>query len=75
MKQLTERPIPTDWRYFDIASTDALRDQKVTRRDFAPASFRHPRPMKARTSTKLLIAVIGIAVFATVGVLAGFIER
>ncbi len=29
----------------------------------------------ARTTTKLLIAVIGIAVFATVGVLAGFIER
>ncbi len=73
--KLTDRPTPTDWRYFDIASTDALRDQKVTRGQFAPASFRHPRPMKARTSTKLLIAVIGIAVFATVGVLAGFIER
>lgn len=66
---------PTNWRVYDIASTDALRDQKVTRANFAPASFRHPRPMKARTSTKLLIAVIGIAVFATVGVLAGFIER
>ncbi len=52
-----------------------LRSQIVTPRQFAPASFRHPRPMKARTSTKLLIAVIGIAVFATVGVLAGFIER
>ncbi len=53
-----------------------LKSQIVSPRDFAPASFRHPRPMtRARTSTKLLIAVIGIAVFAAVGVLAGFIER
>ncbi len=29
----------------------------------------------ARTSTKLLIAVIGIAVFVAFGVYAGFIER
>ncbi len=60
----------------DYATKHYLRHQVVTPRgQFAPASFRHPRPMKARTSTKLLIAVIGIAVFATVGVLAGFIER
>ncbi len=52
-----------------------LQSQVVSPRQFAPASFRHPQPMKARTTTKLLIAVIGIAVFATVGVLAGFIER
>ncbi len=75
MKSLTECPTPTDWRYFDIASTDALRDQKVTRAQFAPAFFRHPRPMKARTTTKLLIAVIGIAVFVAFGIQAGFIER
>ncbi len=75
MKPYNTRPANTDWRYFDIASTDALRDQKIMRGHFAPASFRHPQPMKARTTTKLLIAVIGIAVFAAVGVLAGFIER
>ncbi len=64
---------PTPWRYTDLRRhSDAGQFRKYvefeafTRRD----SLKRPR-----TTTKLLIAVIGIAVFATVGILAGFIER
>ncbi len=60
--------VQTPWTYYQ---------QRVYPKMIAPQSWLNRRSLQqpARATTKLLIAVIGIAVFAAVGVLAGFIER
>ncbi len=56
----------TNWTIYKSQVTYQAPERWIERR-----SLQH----RAHAITKLLIAVIGIAVFATVGVLAGFIER
>jgi hypothetical protein len=75
-------PKNTDWRYFDGRPSyqqrsreyDAL--QKFVERDTMTHTDLRLWPFViALAVSGSILAVIGIAVFATVGVLAGFIER
>jgi hypothetical protein len=74
-------PTPTPWKH-------SLHHQIVASkpRQYAPDSFREADSLQheglrlwpfviALAVSGSILAVIGIAVFATVGVLAGFIER